>query len=144
VPVGVINVTWGGTPIEAHMSREANHSLPYYGEALNEIAAKQSTDSLIIDKRKATPQLPATVFNAMINPVVPFGLKAFFGTRANITGTIRINTGNSLSPLSMTCAFGANRVICRFILFNCPIPVESPLTLVKTFGLFYANLKVLL
>jgi sialate O-acetylesterase len=77
VPVGIINVTWGGTPIEAHMSREANDALPYYAEALNEIAAKQSTDSLIIDKRKATPQLPATVFNAMINPVVPFGLKGF-------------------------------------------------------------------
>ncbi|GEO11892.1 9-O-acetylesterase [Segetibacter aerophilus] len=77
VPVGIINITWGGTPIEAHMSTEANRSLPYYAEALNEIAAKPASDSLIIDKRKATPQLPASVFNAMINPVIPFGLKGF-------------------------------------------------------------------
>ncbi|HZH66627.1 MAG TPA: sialate O-acetylesterase [Flavisolibacter sp.] len=75
VPVGIINATWGGTPIEAHMSAEANSVLPYYADALKDMASKPVTDSLIIDKRKATPQLPASVFNAMINPVIPFGVK---------------------------------------------------------------------
>jgi sialate O-acetylesterase len=77
IPVGIINVTWGGTPIEAHMSMEGNRQLEYFTELLNELATKSAIDSLIIDKKKAVPQLPASVFNAMIHPLVPYGLKGF-------------------------------------------------------------------
>ncbi len=77
VPIGIINVTWGGTPIEAHMSEAANRSLPYCSEALDMMKAKGDADSLVIDKKKATPQLPSSLYNAMIHPLIPFGLKGF-------------------------------------------------------------------
>jgi sialate O-acetylesterase len=59
------------------MSEAANRSLPYYGEALDMIKAKSDKDSLVIDKGKATPQLPSSLYNAMIHPLIPFGLKGF-------------------------------------------------------------------
>jgi sialate O-acetylesterase len=77
IPVGIINVSWGGTPVEAHTSLEGNRELPYNSDLLKEIGSKTERDSLTIDKKKAVPQLPASVFNAMIHPLIPYGLKGF-------------------------------------------------------------------
>ncbi len=76
-PVGIINVSWGGTPIEAHTSGEGNGQLAYFSEQLAYFAARATTDSLTIDKKKAVPQWPSSVFNAMVHPLIPFGLKGF-------------------------------------------------------------------
>jgi sialate O-acetylesterase len=63
VPVGMIMTTWGGTVIEAWMNK---HSL----EAFPDIKILAETDTTKINKNE-----PAVLFNAMINPLVGYGIK---------------------------------------------------------------------
>ncbi|HEY4289430.1 MAG TPA: sialate O-acetylesterase [Puia sp.] len=63
VPVGMIMTTWGGTVIEAWMNK---HSLA----AFPDIKVLTETDTTKINKNE-----PAVLFNAMINPLVGYGIK---------------------------------------------------------------------
>ncbi|MDX2190047.1 MAG: sialate O-acetylesterase [Bacteroidota bacterium] len=82
IPIGIINVSWGGTPIEAHMSWEANASLPYFKNTLAEIRIKKSSDTIKINRKTEVPQVPSCIFNAMIHPLIPFGIKGFIWYQA--------------------------------------------------------------
>lgn len=61
VPVGIINSSWGGTPAEAWMPEE----VILKDNFLHEAAAKQKTVPW-------GPVEPARIYNAMINPLIPF------------------------------------------------------------------------
>ncbi len=61
VPVGLINSSWGGTPAEAWMPREAFDG----NEFLTEAAARQKPVPW-------GPVEPARIYNAMISPLVPY------------------------------------------------------------------------
>lgn len=61
-PVGLINSSWGGTPAETWVPAERVEADP----VLKEAAALQKDD------RPWCPSKPGVVFNAMINPFVPF------------------------------------------------------------------------
>ena len=63
VPVGVIMTTWGGTVVEAWMDR---HSL----EAFPDIKIPEEGDTTKINKNE-----PTVLFNAMVNPLVGYGIK---------------------------------------------------------------------
>lgn len=65
VPVGVIGTYWGGTPIQAWMDAG---SLKSYPEMKVPVPG---------DTAKLSPNAPTSLYNAMINPVVGFGLKGF-------------------------------------------------------------------
>lgn len=75
VPVGIINVSWGGTPIEAHSSMNVNALFPDFAKQLELMRTKSVSDTLKINTKKETPQLPSSIFNAMIHPLIPYGLK---------------------------------------------------------------------
>ncbi len=77
VPVAIIQVSWGGTPIEAHSSKEVNTQFSEFGESLKLSAQKKPIDTLYINKKKETPQLPSSVYNAMIHPLIPYGISGF-------------------------------------------------------------------
>ncbi|HEY9007277.1 MAG TPA: sialate O-acetylesterase [Ohtaekwangia sp.] len=62
VPIGLINTSWGGTPAETWVP-EARIAAD---AALLAAAEKQGDD------RPWCPSRPGVVFNAMINPIVPF------------------------------------------------------------------------
>ncbi len=63
VPVGLINVSWGGTPAEVWTPEEKIEADP---------ELKASNEKLIEDPR--WPKNPGVVYNAMIRPLVPFGI----------------------------------------------------------------------
>ncbi len=65
VPVGIIESTWGGTPIESWMDQESVHR---FGQTQRPIPGKNDT----ADRLKTT-----CLFNGMINPIAGFGIKGF-------------------------------------------------------------------
>jgi sialate O-acetylesterase len=62
VPVGLLNVSWGGTPAEVWLPTEKVMA----DQALRASAAKQ------VDDKPWCPSRSGVVFNAMINPLIPF------------------------------------------------------------------------
>jgi sialate O-acetylesterase len=69
VPVGMIHTSWGGTPAEAWTSIEALDADPmlrhYVQNAANAAKGKQPVG----------PHTPASLYNAMIHPLLPFAIK---------------------------------------------------------------------
>jgi sialate O-acetylesterase len=64
LPVGLINASWGGTPAEAWVPIEVIDA----NAALKQSATKQ------VDDKPWCPTRTAVVFNAMINPLLPYKL----------------------------------------------------------------------
>lgn len=63
VPVGLINVSYGGSPVESWMDAEALRAFP-------EIVLPAKTDSIKIPNRT-----PMALYNAMLHPVVGYTMK---------------------------------------------------------------------
>jgi len=69
VPIGLIHTSWGGTPAEAWTSNEAlvaTPSLSYYAENAKKAAG---------GKLPVGPNVPSSLYNAMIHPLLPFAIK---------------------------------------------------------------------
>lgn len=64
VPIGLIHTSWGGTAIQPWMNEEACNEFEFYK------AIKR--DSVFA---KTPPRVPAALFNAMINPMVGYGIR---------------------------------------------------------------------
>jgi len=76
VPVGIINASWGATPIEAWTSRPAMESRPELTSLLAEASASKSTAPDAPDLAKfPTKNLPGRLFNGMIAPLVPYAIR---------------------------------------------------------------------
>ena len=61
VPVGLINTTWGGTRIEPWCDPSALAQKPAFAE--------------LVDSRRADPQAPGALFDAMVHPLIPYGMR---------------------------------------------------------------------
>jgi sialate O-acetylesterase len=64
VPVGIVNCTWSGTPIEAWMSPVALASFPNF-----------SNGHTVVGLAKGDPWVPSSLFNGMIHPLLPFAVR---------------------------------------------------------------------
>lgn len=69
VPIGLIQSTVGGTPIEAWMSKNTSREFPEIQLSLNVDTIKD-----VNDKKR----YPTVLFNGMISPIVGFEIKGFF------------------------------------------------------------------
>lgn len=61
-PVGLIHASWGGSKVEAWMSSEV-------------LSMYQQVDLKGVNATKRANQTPTALFNAMINPLIPFTIK---------------------------------------------------------------------
>lgn len=61
-PVGMIHTSWGGSTVEAWISNEV-------------ISSYQSVNLDDVDITKTTNHIPTALFNAMINPLIPYTIK---------------------------------------------------------------------
>jgi sialate O-acetylesterase len=77
VPIGLLQTCWGGTPAESWTSSEALAKMADFSTNLAQIQAYR-------DKRRANPSsvdvsnqptLATVLYNGMIAPVIPFGIK---------------------------------------------------------------------
>jgi len=69
VPVGLIQSTWGGTHAESWMKKELMESKPLYADVLKDFALSN------VKREKDYCKVPATLWNGMINPILPFTIK---------------------------------------------------------------------
>ena len=67
VPVGVITSAWGGSTIEAWMSREVLEKFP-------EVNLPDMNGTI---PEKSPQQVPTVLFNGMVSPIVPYTVKGF-------------------------------------------------------------------
>ncbi len=65
VPIGLIHSSWGGTFAEAWTSPDGWKALPSYSQWVSDEWAKKADG----------PNHPSTLYNAMINPLVPYAIK---------------------------------------------------------------------
>ena len=62
IPIGLINSSWGGSPAEAWTPKEAVEGKPQLAESASKLNNEQPW----------APVKPGVLFNAMINPLIPF------------------------------------------------------------------------
>lgn len=84
VPVGMIHSSWGGSLIEAWMSNES-------------LSAIQAVDLSTVDLERGN-RFPTVVFNAMINPLIPYTIKGVLWYQGE---------GNASRPLQYKSLFPA-------------------------------------
>lgn len=70
-PVGLIQSDWGGTPAEAWTSREKLESV----ESLQPLLDRWKSEVEKNQTAASNPHHPATLFNAMIHPLIPYAIK---------------------------------------------------------------------
>ena len=66
VPVGLVNATWSGTPIESWMSPAALAGFPGYSNGHQAVGATPG---------RMDPWVPSCLFNGMIHPLLPYALR---------------------------------------------------------------------
>jgi sialate O-acetylesterase len=62
VPVGIIHSSWGGSSVQAWMSNEV-------------LSPFQKVDLTDVDVKEKPNQIPTSLFNAMISPLIPYTIK---------------------------------------------------------------------
>ncbi len=61
-PVGLIHTSWGGSPVQAWMSKEV-------------LSSFQEVNLNNVDITEGTNHIPTALFNSMINPLIPYTIK---------------------------------------------------------------------
>lgn len=62
VPVGLIHTSWGGSSVQAWMSKET-------------LSSFQEVNLDAVDMKKSTNHIPTALYNAMIAPLIPYGVQ---------------------------------------------------------------------
>mgnify|MGYP000488363122 CR=1 FL=1 len=108
VPVGIIVSSWGGTSIQAWMSREV--LAPFKASDLRFL-----DDTTSIERPKYKPCM---LYNAMIAPVEQYTIKGFLWYQGESNRKDRIYIAGYSRLLSRCCVRHGDKVNCRFIMFR--------------------------
>lgn len=77
VPVGLVNISWGGCRVEAMSARESFARFPSLKKTAETVESQiadmnaKKDEELRLDKQR----LPTALFNAMVHPLMPFAVK---------------------------------------------------------------------
>jgi sialate O-acetylesterase len=74
VPIGLIHTSWGGTIAEAWTSPEALNNLPDFVDRVRDVQNKAKDPAQAANPGN-NPNISTVLYNGMIAPVVPFGIK---------------------------------------------------------------------
>ena len=72
VPIGLINTSWGGTMVETWISKEAMEKDKSLKKAIHVF---EQTPADTVNKNGNPNRYPTLLFNAMINPLIPYTVK---------------------------------------------------------------------
>jgi sialate O-acetylesterase len=75
VPIGLIGANWGGTYMEAWTSHEALASSDTFKAVAEAGYAPPKTPEEAEQRKKAGPNQPSRLFNGMISPLIPYGIR---------------------------------------------------------------------
>lgn len=76
VPIGLIHSSWGGTIAEAWTSEEALRKLPDFADRLKQVdRIREAGEASLPPNQRRNPNVCTVLYNAMIAPLVPFGVK---------------------------------------------------------------------
>jgi sialate O-acetylesterase len=79
IPVGLIKCAWGGTKVEPWMPAKAfekdKEMAAYFEEKVSSLQEQKKGKAGKSSKKKTNQQFPSTLFNAMVNPVIPYAIK---------------------------------------------------------------------
>lgn len=67
IPIGLIHSAYSGTPAEAWTSGPSLKKMPDYNSMVDVISSKPGNPN--------NPHIPTVLFNAMINPILPYGIR---------------------------------------------------------------------
>lgn len=78
VPIGLVDADYGGTVCEAWTSEQALRAIPDFTNALDLLAQERDRSNEVAQanaKKVVNINSPSVLFNAMINPLIPFGIR---------------------------------------------------------------------
>ena len=77
VPVGLVNISWGGCRVEAMSARESFAQFPTLQQTAKSVESQIADMNAKKDEelRKDKQRLPTVLFNAMVHPLMPFAVK---------------------------------------------------------------------
>ena len=78
VPIGLINTSWGGTPVESWMSRNALRRIPETSRMLDDHLARMADTDLMASAtpiQKNAAWFPGALYNGMIAPFTKYGIR---------------------------------------------------------------------
>lgn len=96
-PIGLVQVAWGGTAGQLWMSLEAlegNAELKYRADEFKEAkknsgqgtAEEAGAKELVAKDETVAPKIPTVLFNGLINPLIPYGIKGVIWYQGEANG----------------------------------------------------------
>ncbi len=77
VPIGLINISWGGCRVESMSARESFQHFPELKQTQEDVERQIADMNAKKDEelRKDKQRLPTALYNAMVHPLMPFSVK---------------------------------------------------------------------
>ncbi len=73
VPIGILQATWSGSPIQPFLDQATLAEDPAYGPLLAHLDRAREDPRLL--EAEDWPSVPSSVYNTMVNPLAPYGMR---------------------------------------------------------------------